>query len=631
MELGLSLLFSSARAIMMLHAVLLSKVVCMNLAEFIKFPAFSGLPEETVKAAWAVISKWDLSNPAFMDALDKWLSNFQGNEIQLALKLLKNFDYYTETRFASELDKRLDTITRMGIHLSGASRNAALLLPNNLADSAVKHAWLISKLEKISGQQMLTIDDVLIQPCTYQYVVCFNDTYGTGNQFISKDIWPHLKGKFEPKQIVVLGMVIAKKARENFNQLGFVVVPDTEARNIFDTFNQNEVNEILRIGKMIYPDHPLGYGDTGLLVAYSFQCPNNTIPLIWKKCERVSGFPWSGLFIYHEKPKAPILDQQHNAKESRLTDDNGSKGTHVVDNGVRTLQTSEPLSQRCSLSSESLRSIMCFHQGRLLEFFFLTAGHHKALRLANEFKGKGKIEKIKKAEEQLREYIVTKLESIFFESFGLIVDSYFKKRSSASPRICVKGYVDFRASVPAIQPIARSTAVTYGNATKKTTKNNNTGFYKVETQKRAYLCNDILKDVITKEYIHNPRLKISKVLDDYPLIGEEEIRKRWSTYWDRGQTDPMMCYQSTLIVPMTLINNRLSAEFRKEFALENFEKTIFGFLCFDHIEKDYFIRQEDEDIGYFLADILSLYQVVALGFTSASDTYNKSLQYCSNL
>lgn len=608
----------------------------MSPDEFSKLhPAFRKLSKETLDATWKIIDKWAQPD-TFTTTLGHWLNNFGKDNIQLALKILANLDYYTEERFTTELDRRLDVLKRKEIHLTGKVCNAVFVVPDDIADSATRHAWLLSKLEKRSGNKILTVTEILSQPNNDKYLICFNDTYGTGNQFVNKHIWNHLKGKINPKQIVVLGMVIAEEAHKRFEELGFIVIPEIVALNVNDAFSKAEVSKLEALGQKINPVHPLGYENTGLLVAYSFQCPNNTISLIWSERDRESDFPWSKLFTYHGKTRETekfnhsvangdsAIDVVVNTRSvsSKVTDAR-EVVTHAKVDAEGNGAIVAPLVQRGSLSNKDLRNIMCFHQGKILEFFFMTAVRHKALRLAREAKGTGRKEKIRKAEVRLREYIAVELEAIYFDSFKRILDCYFKGRRPTLPRICVKSYMDLHLKEPSIQAMARSTLPF---AEPKTTIHNNTGFYRVEIDRKAYLCNDIVKDVIAKKYLHNPRLNISSILKDVPLIGEDNIRGRWTSYWDKGQADETMCYQSTLIVPLTLINNSLSNEFKKEFGIDNFEKTIFGFLCFDHIEKDFFLQHEDEDIGYFMADILSLYQVVALGFTSASETYKKSIK-----
>ena len=55
------------------------------------------------------------------------------------------------------------------------------------------------------------------------------------------------------------------------------------------------------------------------------------------------------------------------------------------------------------------------------------------------------------------------------------------------------------------------------------------------------------------------------------------------------------------------------------------DRVIFGFLCFDHIDSNYFIENEDVSLGYVFADVLSVYFVSRMMYTSMSDTF-KSIE-----
>jgi hypothetical protein len=56
-------------------------------------------------------------------------------------------------------------------------------------------------------------------------------------------------------------------------------------------------------------------------------------------------------------------------------------------------------------------------------------------------------------------------------------------------------------------------------------------------------------------------------------------------------------------------------------------RTIWGFLCFDSLEKGYFDKgKEDEfiDTAYIIADILSLYLMTLYNYLNGSKTFKKA-------
>lgn len=293
-------------------------------------------------------------------------------------------------------------------------------------------------------------------------------------------------------------------------------------------------------------------------------------------------------------------------------------------------------------ATRDFRDFMHFHKGKALEFFFLTSERHRALLIAMERASQmtkagktGRGPSIQSAEKRLREFITKELESICFRTCKKI-ETCFQDRRATPVRACVKVYVNDGGSSelghPSIKTIARTTEVPYDNDFEKTYIDNNTGFRKAQVTKCEFLSNDLLADILNRSYTQNRRLNIDQILADRDVLKnmtEEEISKHWPRYWDNGSINAehiSSCYRSTLIIPMTLMNNDLSNEFKTEFKFKsienkNIEHVIFGYLCLDHVEPDYFVKPGDIDIGYFFADILTLYQVVALAFTAGSETY----------
>jgi hypothetical protein len=61
----------------------------------------------------------------------------------------------------------------------------------------------------------------------------------------------------------------------------------------------------------------------------------------------------------------------------------------------------------------------------------------------------------------------------------------------------------------------------------------------------------------------------------------------------------------------------------KDFGVPDFTRLIFGFLCFDHRERNYF-EKNDVAIGYIFADIMSLYFFRTWTLTRLSQVYSET-------
>ena len=96
-----------------------------------------------------------------------------------------------------------------------------------------------------------------------------------------------------------------KLLRSSYPSIHFLAanVFDEEVRALDDNAgifqNANEIKfakeVLLQVGRELYRQHPLGYGDLGGLVAFHNTLPNNTLPIFW--CSgTVNGRPWKPLF-----------------------------------------------------------------------------------------------------------------------------------------------------------------------------------------------------------------------------------------------------------------------------------------------------------------------------------------------
>ncbi len=139
-----------------------------------------------------LLARWDVSEQRFPEILDRWFSNFEPCDQPLAFRILMEIDYYSEARLHSEFKQRIKRLEQMNIRLSGPDANAFAVVPEEIGDSATLHGNLLAKLIGIDEKHFKRINNLGSIELDNRYLVFFNDTYGSGNQF-NKQSWPILK------------------------------------------------------------------------------------------------------------------------------------------------------------------------------------------------------------------------------------------------------------------------------------------------------------------------------------------------------------------------------------------------------------------------------------------------------
>jgi len=271
-----------------------------------------------------------------------------------------------------------------------------------------------------------------------------------------------------------------------------------------------------------------------------------------------------------------------------------------------------------------LRKAICANQGDIVEHIYWGAELHKRLRAASE---PAEINKLVDA-------IANDLPDIFQRSWRLTVEhlsNYFKLTHSSKflPRMCIKDTIE-RNGTKHVIDIFRENG---GRMGVEHPIDQNTGFHSVEKDGRFFLCNDIPTSAKNNDYI-NPRLNQRAAKKYRPpsrvkkiLRRSDELDHEWAECWNdfsREKNNSSSCYKSTLIVPMTLINNPLGKEFVRTTGVGKSNRSIYGFLCFDHPQINYF-HEGDINVGYIFADLLSFYQINQHSITTHSATFAKKI------
>lgn len=268
------------------------------------------LSPEAFQELETLLIRWELPPENFMPTLDRWFGNFQAELKPLAHKLLLNVDYYGPERFKKRLEELhnqvLRSLYRQKIQVE--SGDLLIVTPTGGGDSAHRHAYDLGKIWGLPRQQILSITEIAQLRLDRKVLILFNDTHGSGTQFL-EDVWPSVNALPEkPLAILIVAVTIAKEAHDAFRSqsAGVEVIPDESASSARVLFTQAEFAQLSQVCGEVYPKHPLGYGGTALLTAYYFQCPNNSLPLLWADGSNnrtgASRLPWFPLFAY--RPKA---------------------------------------------------------------------------------------------------------------------------------------------------------------------------------------------------------------------------------------------------------------------------------------------------------------------------------------
>ena len=292
---------------------------------------------------------------------------------------------------------------------------------------------------------------------------------------------------------------------------------------------------------------------------------------------------------------------------------------------------------------EKLREITCYNQGKLAIYTFQANEKHKSLKnKLREIENSGNpvsennLEELRSCLNNLSNYLDREFRIVSENNFQYLT-KFFTNRHHRDKRIrvCVK-------AVQADQIITLARDTYYGLPQEPFPIEDNAAFSTAIETGRFYLCNNIPESISKGNYrsfrIYEDAArsfyKKCKLTKNLRYRYSQEFDTDWQNCWRRVEIDgseklppPETCYKSTLIIPMTLLSDPsyMSSEFRQHFNVNsNTQKMVFGFLGLDHPNINFFNKKGDIDIGYIIADILSLYLIQRLSYISYSRVYNDS-------
>jgi hypothetical protein len=282
---------------------------------------------------------------------------------------------------------------------------------------------------------------------------------------------------------------------------------------------------------------------------------------------------------------------------------------------------------------------VCAGQLQLAQYAFISNQKHKNLKKAlsewhtlakRRFYPKEKLvearELVKTSFSALEEFLNCEFYSAFLDSYSFFTSQgYLTGRSELKPRMCIKVMLGSEIVTLFRSPVLQN------HQEKPIGAGQNTAFRKVIEGDPYYLSNNIPQEVFETEYA-NARIDQDRAIRYYTekskqredgFVSRESERVAWAKCWtdySEGASIDFF-YRSTLVIPISLSTDKMHEDFRSKFDIStDAERAIFGFLCFDHVDTNFF-EEKDKYFGQILADFLSLYLIQQLFFTTFSSAY----------
>lgn len=231
-----------------------------------------------------------------------WLRNFEQEEVEYALEVLKHIEYYREDDIINILKGALTPyINRTKLHLhfvpigkAGKSGQMIVYVIQGVLKPyfAQKHRFhYYTGIDKMDVEQ-LKENDVLF------YV---DDVVGTGNTFVkyaqkNDKVIKTLEEDFTAEvKLLCIVTTVGGKGRLERDYPSMELIGE-EKRKAFDVdkscfgsyYRMLPIREFaFKYGKKIVgKDSALGYENSQLLIIFSHSVPNNSLPIIWKHTEQ---------------------------------------------------------------------------------------------------------------------------------------------------------------------------------------------------------------------------------------------------------------------------------------------------------------------------------------------------------
>ncbi len=237
--------------------------------------------------------------------LRRWLRQFQAQHRELALKLAGLISYYSTDKI-NGLMGTLHGLIKQQIKSEGVAGSDVYYVPfgrsGESGEDTVRRFRNFNKLDRLKEQfvKAFDIQGILLKKKSYEPVVFFLDDFvGTGEQVTGA--WHETIHQMVPEYLRLYLAVVAGTAEgadriEKDTPFKVIAVHTIGSRQELmakanTALSDGDKRTIKRYCQQA-GNHPLGFGEKGLLVSFAYGTPNNTLSVVrGSKGQR----PWAGL------------------------------------------------------------------------------------------------------------------------------------------------------------------------------------------------------------------------------------------------------------------------------------------------------------------------------------------------
>ncbi len=263
-----------------------------------------------------------------LDDVIKWILQFDSEDYDLAIRIIEHINFLNFSDIKNALAIAYSKLIRKsidkGTKITHANTLFAGIGENGKSGSMISyHFRVINEL----SEENFSDNDELIEAGKVENIVLIDDVISTGQQ-ASKEI-KRLTEKVTPfgvKNIFLLTVCGMKdaivKIEDETKAYTFSAIEYSTKDTVIDldgrfyqgiTYEEREVlkSRIEYYGKVAYPRQPFGFGKIGGLIAFDFNTPNTSLPIIWsdnnswipifKRARRINGI--SAYYKQFEKIK----------------------------------------------------------------------------------------------------------------------------------------------------------------------------------------------------------------------------------------------------------------------------------------------------------------------------------------